>query len=98
MAKNSPPTRNRRTASFPTGWCRFRQGTSMKAETDREAPASRLVDTRRDQMFPTLERWEIDRLRRFGEVRSYGAGEALSRVGETGHGLRVVLDGEVAII
>ena len=42
-------------------------------------------------MFPTLAPMEIDRLRRFGVRRSYGAGDALVRVGETGHGLTVIL-------
>lgn len=49
-------------------------------------------------MFPTLEPAEVDRLRRFGEIRSYGAGEALVKVGEVGHGMTVILAGEVAII
>ena len=30
-----------------------------------------IIDTRRHQMFPTLEPAEIERVRRFGEVRSY---------------------------
>ena len=34
------------------------------------------IDTRREQMFPKLEPREIDRLRRFGDVRRYSAGEA----------------------
>ena len=49
-------------------------------------------------MFLYLEPEEIERIRRFGEVRSYGAGEALFRVGETGHGLFVVLSGHVDLI
>jgi thioredoxin reductase (NADPH) len=48
-------------------------------------------------MFPTLEPVEIERVRRFGEVRSYRAGEALARVGQEGHGLTVVLTGDVEI-
>ena len=36
-------------------------------------PVQSILDTRRHQMFPTLEPAEIDRVRRFGEVRSYGA-------------------------
>jgi len=56
-----------------------------------------IVDPRHDQMFPTLEAAEIERLRRFGEVLSYGAGEALVKVGETGHGLRIILVGQVDI-
>jgi thioredoxin reductase (NADPH) len=55
------------------------------------------MDTRRHQMFPTLEPAEIERVRRFGKVRSYGAGEALARVGEVGLGLTVILAGKVDI-
>ncbi len=57
-----------------------------------------IIETRRYQMFPTLEPEEIKRLRRFGEVRSYGMGEALAKVGEVGHGLTVILAGTVDII
>jgi thioredoxin reductase (NADPH) len=56
-----------------------------------------IIETRRPQMFPILEPSEIERVRRFGEVRSYGAGEALAKVGEVGHGLIIVLAGEVDI-
>jgi thioredoxin reductase (NADPH) len=55
------------------------------------------MDTRRHQMFPVLEPMEIERVRRFGNVRSYGAGEALAKVGEKGHGLTVILAGTVDI-
>jgi thioredoxin reductase (NADPH) len=48
-------------------------------------------------MFPVLEPVEIERVRRFGKVRSYGAGEALAKVGEKGHGLAVILTGTVEI-
>ena len=43
-----------------------------------------IIETRHDQMFPVLEPTEIDRLRRFGEPRAYGAGERLSTTGEIG--------------
>src|SRR5215469_14475202 len=49
-------------------------------------------------MFPTLEPAELDRLRRFGEPRSYRAQEFLSRTGEVGPGMFVILKGEVAVI
>src|ERR1700681_3872943 len=61
------------------------------------APTQSTIDTRRHQMFPTLERSEIERVRRFGEVRSYGAGEALAKVGEGGGGLAVGLSGKIDI-
>ena len=56
-----------------------------------------IMDTRRHQMFPTLEPAEIERVRRFGKVRSYGVGEALARVGEVGLGLTIILAGKVDI-
>jgi len=60
-------------------------------------PTPSIIDTRRHQMFPTLERAEIERVRRFGEVRSYGAGEALAKVGQVGEGLSIILAGKVDI-
>ena len=48
-------------------------------------------------MFPTLDPSEIERVRRFGTVRSYGAGEALVEVGDIGHGLTIILAGHVDI-
>ncbi|MBD2751236.1 FAD-dependent oxidoreductase [Microvirga sp. BT688] len=54
-------------------------------------------ETRREQVFPVLDAAEIERLRRFGEVRHYEAGQALWRIGEVGHGLTVVLTGSLAI-
>ena len=60
------------------------------------APAS-IIDTRRPQMFPTLAPAEIERVRRFGTVRSFAAGEAIATVGSPGHGLIIVLAGHVDI-
>jgi len=59
--------------------------------------ASSLVESRRHQMFPTLSEEEVERLYRFGEVRRYAEGEALARVGQTGLGMTVILEGEVEI-
>lgn len=53
--------------------------------------------TRGEQMFLTLSDEEIDRLCRFGQPRSYAAGEAVVRVGEVGPGLALVLDGEIEV-
>ena len=61
------------------------------------APTQPVIDTRRHQMFPKLEPAEIERLRRFGEVRSLGAGEALAKVGAVGHGFAIILAGHVDI-
>ena len=60
-------------------------------------PNPSIMDTRRHQMFPVLEPMEIERVRRFGKVRSYGTGEALAKVGEKGHGLTVILAGTVDV-
>ena len=56
-----------------------------------------IIDTRRDQMFPVLEPFELERVRRFGKVRSYEAGAALAKVGEVGPGLTIILAGQVEI-
>src|SRR5215217_2759233 len=53
--------------------------------------------TRRAQMFPTLAPHEVDRLRRFGTPHAFAAGEALAQTGEVGHGLVIILSGEVEI-
>jgi len=55
------------------------------------------MDTRREQMFPTLAMVDIDRLRRFGSPRQFKPGEFLTRVGEVAPGLFVVLSGEVRV-
>jgi thioredoxin reductase (NADPH) len=60
-------------------------------------PKQPTIEARRDQMFPTLERAEIDRVRRFGEVRHYAAGDALARVGSVSEGLIIILAGEVDV-
>ncbi len=60
-------------------------------------PTKSIIDTRRHQMFPVLEPSEVERVRRFGEVRSYGAGEALAKVGDVGHGLTIILAGHVDV-
>jgi thioredoxin reductase (NADPH) len=56
-----------------------------------------IIETRREQAFPVLDATAIQRLRRFGQLRSYEAGEALIKVGDAGHGLTVILAGRVDI-
>jgi thioredoxin reductase (NADPH) len=60
-------------------------------------PTRSIIDTRREQMFPVLDPPDIERLRRFGELRSYAPGEALAQVGDPGHGLTIILSGAVEI-
>jgi thioredoxin reductase (NADPH) len=61
------------------------------------AAPSTLTDTRYDQMFPILSEAELARLRRFGELRFFADGEYLVHAGDSGHGLFVVISGEVEI-
>ena len=37
-----------------------------------------IIETRRHQMFPVLAPEEIERVRRFGELRTFAAGDALA--------------------
>jgi len=48
-------------------------------------------------MFPRLEASEIDRLRRFGEVRHYAANEPIFKAGEVAPGLVVIVTGKVKV-
>ncbi|HEY1545385.1 MAG TPA: FAD-dependent oxidoreductase [Xanthobacteraceae bacterium] len=62
------------------------------------APVKSIIDTRGDQMFPTLDPHEIERMRRFGELRHYAEGETIARVGEVSPGVCVVLGGAIEIV
>jgi thioredoxin reductase (NADPH) len=54
-------------------------------------------EQRHDQIYPTLDPQEIERVRRFGNRRSFAAGESLWTVGQVAPGLMVVLAGKVAV-
>jgi thioredoxin reductase (NADPH) len=70
----------------------------MAAETTTNPIGARsLAFPRHEQTFPTLTEHEIERMRRFGEIRHYGDGEALFETGKPGPGMFVVLSGTVAI-
>jgi len=56
-----------------------------------------IIDTRREQMFPSLDEGDIARISRFGECRRFASGEALFRAGEPGAGMFVLLEGVVAV-
>jgi thioredoxin reductase (NADPH) len=56
-----------------------------------------IIDTRAAQMFPKLTPAEVERMRRFGSLRSYAPDDALVQAGQTGHGMTVILSGEVRI-
>jgi thioredoxin reductase (NADPH) len=59
--------------------------------------ANTIIETRRDQIFPLLADEEVERLRRFGEVRTFAAGDALFRASEVSPGMFVMLAGAVRI-
>lgn len=57
-----------------------------------------ITETRRDQIFPVLEPAQVERIRRFGTVRSYGSGQVLAETGKPLEGLAVILSGAVNVI
>jgi len=62
------------------------------------APSARsVIETRYEQVFPRLDAAEIQRLLRFGEMRTCRAGERLMAAGEVGPGMLVIVSGEVAV-
>ena len=61
------------------------------------SPGRTVIETRFEQVFPTLTSAEIDRLRRFGEERTYAEGERLVTSGEASPGMFVILSGQVAV-
>ncbi len=71
-------------------------GTSPAAPSGADAPFSPL-ESRHHQMHPRLTADEIERMRRFGEVRQWKAGEALFETGKPGPGMFVILKGMVRI-
>jgi thioredoxin reductase (NADPH) len=54
-------------------------------------------EQRHDQIYPTLDPLEIERVRRFGNLRSFANGESLWTVGQAAPGLMVILAGRVAV-
>ena len=69
---------------------------SDPAVPDQPLPKPRPVQ-RHDQTFPELTAAEIERMRRFGEIRHFRDGEQLFETGRPGPGMFVVLAGHVAI-
>ena len=56
-----------------------------------------IIEARREQAFPTLELSEIERMRRFGTLRSYKSGDILAQAGKVSEGFTVILSGKVAV-
>src|SRR6476469_6695343 len=59
--------------------------------------ATSIAFPRHEQTFPALTDSEIERMRRFGKLRTYRHGEALFETGKVGPGMFVVLSGTVSI-
>src|SRR6185437_5511570 len=59
--------------------------------------AQSIIETRGHQMFPHLTPEEVERVRRFGETRSFAAGEALAKVGQLTPGLMIFLSGKADV-
>lgn len=62
-----------------------------------QSTASSIMESRREQIFPTLGVADIARVARFGQLRRYAADEWVVRSGEAGTGLLLVLSGEIAL-
>ncbi|MGB9391766.1 MAG: FAD-dependent oxidoreductase [Xanthobacteraceae bacterium] len=60
-------------------------------------PVQSILEQRRDQIFPKLDPLDIERVRRFGDVRSFAAGERLMTAGQVSPGLVIILAGRVAV-
>jgi thioredoxin reductase (NADPH) len=60
-------------------------------------PARLTIETRWDQMFPVLDRSEIERVRHFGTLRSYRKGDVLAKAGSVTEGFTIILSGKVDV-
>src|SRR5215472_496960 len=58
-------------------------------------PIKSIIESRLHQIFPVLEAPDIKRMRRFGTLRSFRAGEFLARTGQVADGLTIILAGKV---
>ena len=65
--------------------------------SDTPATSNAALASRLNQMFPVLSAAEIDRVRRFGEIRRFPAGDLLFQAGEAYPGMYVILSGRVAV-
>jgi CRP-like cAMP-binding protein len=79
-------------------WQQDPSGDSLPCEGSMPQSVHPLIDARHDQMFPVLEPAEVDRLARFGERKSYAAGERIVATGEVPAGAFVILSGVVDVM
>ena len=68
----------------------------MSATRESDTPLG-AFEARRAQMFPEFSAADIARLRRYGIVRSFAAGEAVFITGKPAPGMVVVLSGRIAV-
>ena len=61
------------------------------------SPEISTITTRRHQMFPVLNEQELQRIRRFGEPRTFEPGESLAAAGRRSAGVMVILSGSVKV-
>jgi thioredoxin reductase (NADPH) len=62
------------------------------------APTLSVLEKRREQMMPQLDPAEIERMRRFGELRSFAVGDRIFETGHVGPGLVVILSGQIDVV
>jgi thioredoxin reductase (NADPH) len=72
------------------------ESTALSGDID-DSASPLAMSPRHGQRFPTLTLAEIERMRRFGEIRNYKDGEMLFETGKPGPGMFVVLSGHIAI-
>src|SRR6476660_8704384 len=60
-------------------------------------PTRLTIETRWDQIFPVLDRSEIERVRHFGTLRSYRKGDVLAKAGSVTEGFTIILSGKVDV-
>ncbi|WP_233886361.1 FAD-dependent oxidoreductase [Paraburkholderia flagellata] len=63
-----------------------------------EAAQRTQVELRRYQMYPVLSATRLNKIARFGERRSWQAGETIFRTGEPSKGMHVLVRGRVRIV
>jgi thioredoxin reductase (NADPH) len=56
-----------------------------------------IIEQRGEQMLPVLDALEIERVRRFGECRSFAKGAAIATIGQVSPGLMIILAGNVEV-
>ena len=96
-SKTAATTRDRGSA-VPSQDDRSEYNPSTNAAEAAPATSNAALASRFNQMFPVLSPAETDRVRRFGEVRRFPAGDLLFQAGEAVAGTYVILSGRVGIV